>query len=132
MNLGTLLFGAFGNHRILLVEPLADRRRRLLVGLLQGLLRSITPALQVFAGGPNRQANAETGLDQLADRLARPKCIAHLQLVRSAILNEPLNFSFLVRSQQTPRAFGAVTVFDLDRRPAATAIGMMRPQDRVG
>lgn len=120
LNLGAFLLGLGGDLRILLVHPLRDRFRRLLIGLLQWPLRRESPALQILAHVAHRQPNAIKSLDQLAHRLARPQRIAELQLVRCAVLNQLLNLLLLLGGQLPTAADRTAAPLDLDRTPATS------------
>ena len=60
MNFGILLFGPFGDHRILFFKPLLDLFGVLLVSTPKRLLWSKPPAFQVFPNGPDGHAQPTT------------------------------------------------------------------------
>src|SRR5208337_2536674 len=71
LDLRALLFGACGDNGVLLVKPPSHRRGGLLVGLLQGFLRRVSPTLEILADIPDFQSDAVTGGDELPYGLPR-------------------------------------------------------------
>lgn len=88
VNLGPFGPGACGNRRVLRLQPVAHRRRRLLVGFLHRLLWRETPALQIQPHRAHRQHHAEALLDQLRHRGAAPQRVRHLQLIGGFVGNQ--------------------------------------------
>lgn len=116
--------------RVFPPQPTAHRYRILFVGLPQRLLRGEAPAGQIATHGPNRQPNTKALLNQILDRLARPKHEWQLELVGAAIGNQSYDCRRLVRLQvqntrtatrlstQSRESFGALTLIPgVDRLP---------------
>src|ERR1019366_5731747 len=131
MDLRTLLFSAFGDHWILLVEPFSNRCGRLFVSLLQRFLRCVPPALEVLANRPDWQPDSVAMSDQLTDRLTRPQGIVHLQLVGGAVLNQPLHFGLFGRGEQTARTRGTASPGNLYRLPSTASIRLTGADNRI-
>jgi hypothetical protein len=55
VNLCALMFGAFGDLWILLIEPFAYRLRRLFLSFLQRLLRRESPAFEIVSNDAHTQ-----------------------------------------------------------------------------
>src|ERR1700687_1321280 len=131
MDLRALLFGAFSDHWILLVQPFPNRCGRLFVSLLQRLLRRVSPALQVLTNGSNLQPQSVTGCDQLTDCLTRPQGIAHLQLVRRPVLDQHLHLGLFRLAQQTPSPRGTSSTGNRCRLPSAACMRLTGSNDRI-
>src|SRR3954471_5362375 len=85
----TFGLGADGNGRVIPPQPASHRRRILLGGPSQRLLRGEPPAPQVSAHGADRQPHLEALPDQLAHRRPAPECKRQAQLVRRVALDQP-------------------------------------------
>ncbi len=130
VDLGALDLGARGDDRVFLVEPLLDRRRRLLVGLLHGLLRREAPALEIQTHRAHGQLDAVAVPDELGDGLARPQRVDHLQLVGRAVADQSLNLALLLGVEGAAAAHRSAAAVDVDRLPTAGLKGLHRRDHR--
>ena len=92
--------GAFGDRRVVLLQPGRDRRGRPFPGPRQRLLRGHVPALQVELHRRQAERLAEAQRDQVAHRAAGPQGERQLQLVGRPVADPALDLGRLVRRQQ--------------------------------
>ena len=95
VNLRAFSAGALFDRRVLTLQPVLHRFRALLIGALDGLLRSEPPAREVLADAANLQLDAEFLINELAYGGATPQAEIHLQLVGSLGNDQSLNGFFL-------------------------------------
>ena len=117
VNLSILMFGAFDDRRISLLQPLLDHFGVLLVSAPIGLLRSKPPAFQVFPNGPDGHAHSPQLFDQLLHRNPRPQGERQFQLIGLLVADQPLKLLLLLYGQlpassSRPTAFANTDTFD--------------------
>jgi len=110
-------------RRIVLLEPLLDRLRVLLVGPLHRLLRRETPPLQVLPHRPDRHLYPVSIPDHLLDRLPRPQRKGKLELVRRLVDHKILQLLLLLGAQRSARSDSPAPPPHTDRLQAISQIG---------
>ena len=105
VNLCPIALGPRTNRRIFLLKPLPYQLGVSLVRSSQGLLGCEPPTAQVSSHRPHRHLDAKPASQEFPHRFPRPEHKRQLQLVRTAIADQPHGRGRLVRRKT------------LDRRP---------------
>ena len=105
VNLCSIALGPRANRRIFLLEPLPYQLGVSLVRSSQGLLWRESPTVQVASHRPHRHLDTKPASQEFPHRFPRPEHKRQLQLVRTAIADQPHSRGRLVRRKA------------LDRRP---------------
>lgn len=126
VDLDNLALGASGDHGVLLAEPGLDRRRRLLAGLPHRLLRREAPAPEVQAHRTHREHDAVAIPDQPGNRLARPRRVDHVQLIRRTGTDQAPGLPLLLGVERSPAADGSATAMEVHGLRTASRAGRHR------
>ena len=130
VDLGSFSFSALRDRRVILLQPSLHRRRSLLVGFTDRLLRRKAPTLKIVTDRAHRKLDAELLVDQVPDRRASPQRIGQLQLIRGPVADHRANGLFLLLAQGTTVAYRATPRLHRYGFPAARFVRLHRRDDR--
>ena len=112
VNFSPLFLGSFGDFGILFFQPFLNSSWILLISSSQRLLRSESPSVQVFSNCPDGHVSGVNPFNQLLHSNSGPQSKWKFQLVRYLVLNQFLNFLFLLTCQGAVRAGLTTSLLD--------------------
>ena len=101
VNFSIFFVGSFGNRRVFFIKSFFHSFWILFIGLSQRLLRSKSPAFQIFTHSSDRHLNRPQPSNQLLNCYTGPQSKRDLELIRTFILYQFLNLLFLICIQRS-------------------------------